>query len=282
MKLFPAGVIMDFFQVFILSLIQGITEFLPISSSGHLILLPELTDWPDQGLLMDVSVHVGTLLAVLLYFWRDTKGLTLGLFATLGIRPAKMAVRGTLYDRLFMVIVVATLPVVGFGYLIKTMDWNDPMRNATVIGITSIVFGLLLYAVDQKCDRRRGVENVGIKEGLFMGFAQAIALIPGTSRSGITMTAGRYLGMRREDAARFSMLMAIPTILAAGTLLIKDALDAGYNDTIGDALIGGTTSFIVALLAIHFLMQWLKQASMTIFVIYRVLLGAGLLYWVNG
>ncbi len=273
---------MDFFQVFILSIIQGITEFLPISSSGHLILLPELTDWPDQGLLMDVSVHVGTLLAVLLYFWRDTKGLFLGFFATLGIRPAKMAVRGTLYDRLFMVIVIATLPVVGFGYLIKTMDWNDPMRNATVIGVTSIVFGLLLYVVDQKCERRRGVENVGIKEGLFMGLAQAIALIPGTSRSGITMTAGRYLGMRREDAARFSMLMAIPTILAAGTLLIKDALEAGYNDTIGDALIGGTTSFVVAIATIHFLMQWLKQASMTIFVVYRVLLGAGLLYWVYG
>lgn len=271
---------MDFIQTLVLAIVQGITEFLPVSSSGHLILVPELTDWPDQGLLFDVSVHVGTLLAVLIYFWRDTWGLLLGFFATFGIRPARNAIRGTMYDRMFMTLVIATLPIIGAGYLVKEYGLIDMMRNATVIGAASVFFGILLYRVDHTCERRRGVENVGAKEGLFMGMAQVLALIPGTSRSGITMTAGRYLGMRREDAARFSMLMAIPTILAAGTLLVKDVVENGYDGTLGDAFLGAGLSFFSAILAIHFLINWLKSASMTIFVVYRVVLGLGLLAWV--
>lgn len=271
---------MGLLELFVLALVQGITEFLPISSSGHLILIPELTGWADQGVMMDVAVHVGTLFAVLTYFWRDTKGLTLAMFGTLGIAPAKRAVEGTLYSKLFLVLVLATIPVVIAGLIFVKLDLVDMLRNAEVIATTSIVFGLLLYVMDKRGTQTKEVSEINFKTGMKIGLAQILALIPGTSRSGITMTAALGLGFKRTDAARFSMLLAIPTILAAGVLAVKDALELGDMAQINDMLIGAVLSFLSAILAIHFLMRWLQTANMTIFVIYRVLLGFGLFGWV--
>lgn len=271
---------MGLLELFVLALVQGITEFLPISSSGHLILIPELTGWADQGVMMDVAVHMGTLAAVLLYFWRDTKGLTLALFGTLGIAPAKRAVEGTLYSKLFLVLVLATIPVVIVGLIFVKFGIVDMLRNPQVIATTSIVFGLLLYVMDKRSTQVHEVESINFKTGLIIGASQILALIPGTSRSGITMTAALGLGFKRTDAARFSMLLSIPTILAAGALAVKEAIELGDMAQMNDMLIGAVLSFLSAIFAIHFLMRWLQTANMTIFVIYRVLLGLGLFAWI--
>lgn len=263
-------------HIFVLAIVQGITEFLPISSSGHLILVPVLTGWPDQGLTMDVSVHVGTLVAVLLYFREDTKGLTLATLGTLGIGPARRAIAGTIYGKLFWALVIATIPVVIVGFALKVSGAADLMRNATVIATTSIFFGVLLYVADKKGATERALDRMAIKPALVIGVAQVLSLIPGTSRAGITMTAARYLGFGRQEAARFSMLLSIPTILGAGVFLGKDVIESGDPIIWADAAIGAGLSCLAALAAIHFLMRWLAHASMTIFVAYRVLLGLGL------
>lgn len=263
-------------HIFVLAIVQGITEFLPISSSGHLILVPALTGWPDQGLLMDVSVHVGTLVAVLLYFWQDTKGLTLAALGAIGIAPARRSVENTIYGKLFWSLVIATIPAVIVGFMIKVSGAADLMRGAAVIATTSIIFGVLLYIADKKGATEKALDRMAIKPALIIGAAQVLALIPGTSRAGVTMTAARYLGFDRQEAARFSMLLSIPTILGAGVLLSKDVADSGDAVVWTHAAFGAGLSCLAALAAIHFLMKWLERASMTIFVVYRVLLGLGL------
>ncbi|NVJ97328.1 MAG: undecaprenyl-diphosphate phosphatase [Alphaproteobacteria bacterium] len=263
-------------HIFVLAIVQGITEFLPISSSGHLILVPALTGWPDQGLTMDVSVHVGTLAAVLLYFRDDTKGLTLAGLGAIGIAPARKATEDTIYGKLFWALVIATIPAVVAGLALKTSGAMDLMRGAAVIATTSIFFGLLLYVADKKGATEKALDRMAIKPALIVGFAQVLALIPGTSRAGITMTAARYLGFGRQEAARFSMLLSIPTILGAGVLLGKDIAESDDPVIWADAAIGAGLSCLAALAAIHFLMKWLERANMTVFVVYRVLLGLGL------
>lgn len=267
---------MTLFQLFILALVQGITEFLPISSSGHLVLVPVLTGWPDQGLLMDVAVHVGTLAAVLLYFWKDTKGLALAGFGSIGIAPARRAVEGTPYLKLFWALVIGTIPMVIVGGLMVATDANDALRSAEVIATTSIVFGILLYVADKRGPVNKTTEDMAIKPALMIGLAQVLALIPGSSRAGVTMTAARWLGFSRTESARFSMLLSIPAIIASGTATGLKALESANGDQLGDAAIGAVLSCLAALVAIHFLMRWLKTANMTIFVVYRVLLGIGL------
>jgi undecaprenyl-diphosphatase len=263
-------------HLFILAIVQGITEFLPISSSGHLVLIPVLTGWPDQGLLMDVSVHVGTLAAVLLYFRQDTKGLFLAGLGAVGVAPARRAVEGTLYGKLFWALVIATVPVILAGFALKATGAADLMRGAAVIATTSIVFGLLLYVADKRGAVDRSLHRMAPRPALIIGLAQVLALIPGTSRAGVTMTAARYLGFERREAARFSMLLSIPTILGAGVLLGKDVADSGNPVVWVNAAFGAGLSCLAALVAIHFLMKWLERASMTIFVVYRVLLGLSL------
>lgn len=267
---------MSALHIFVLAIVQGITEFLPISSSGHLILVPTLTGWPDQGLAMDVSVHVGTLVAVLLYFREDTKGLFLAAIGAVGVGRARRATENTIYGKLFWALVIATIPAVLFGLVVKVSGLADLMRGAALIATTSIVFGVLLYWADKKGAVEKSLERMAVKPALIIGFAQVLALIPGTSRAGVTMTAARYLGFSRQEAARFSMLLSIPTILGAGVLLGKDIADEGSPIVWLDAAFGAGLSCLAALAAIHFLMKWLEHASMTIFVIYRVLLGLGL------
>jgi len=264
---------MTLFQLIILALVQGITEFLPISSSGHLILVPLLTGWADQGLMLDVAVHVGTLTAVLLYFARDTKGLFLAGLGAVGIAPARRAVEGTLYSKLFWALVIGTIPLVIAGGAMVALDASDSLRGAEVIATTSIVFGLLLYVADKKGGIDKTLDRMAIKPALIIGLAQILALIPGTSRAGITMTAARHLGFARSDAARFSMLLSIPAIIASGAATAIKAVEHATAQMWVDAGIGALLAAIAAFGAIHFLMGWLKHADMTIFVVYRVLLG---------
>lgn len=267
---------MTFFQILVLSLVQGITEFLPISSSGHLVLVPVLAGWPDQGLMMDVSVHVGTLAAVLIYFWRDTRGIALAGLGSIGIKPAARAVTDSRYPMLFWALVIATIPMVIVGGVMVATGANEALRSAEVIATTSIVFGLLLYWADRRGAMEKTHEQMAIKPALLIGCAQIFALIPGTSRAGVTMTAARALGFTRTEAARFSMLMSIPAIIASGTAVAIKAFETATPDQLASAGLGAALSCIAALAAIHFLMRWLTHASMTIFVVYRVGLGVGL------
>ncbi len=266
---------MSLFHLILVALVQGITEFLPISSSAHLILAPMVTGQPDQGPMIDMAVHVGTLFAVILAFRREVAEAFFGFFHLLRGRTDRWDARLALF------LIIGTIPVVIVGLIfskLDIMDWmRDPSRALTVIGWTTLVFGILLYIADKFTDQTRALEQVTLKDTVLVGLAQAVALIPGTSRSGITMTAGRFLGLDRTSAARFSMLLAIPTILAAGALGTKDIIDSGNAQLGMDALIAAGLSFIAALIAIKLFMRWIASASMTPFVIYRLVLGVILL-----
>lgn len=265
---------MSLLHLFILALLQGITEFLPISSSGHLAVLPATLGWPDQGQLIDVSVHIGTLAAVMVYFRRDVLALISGGLATAGLRKNCQP-----EAKLFQLLVLASLPVLVVGGILAFSGYNDYLRRLDVIAYASIGFGLVLYWADQKGSTSRGLEDLKSRPALMIGLAQVLALIPGTSRSGITMTAGRMLGFRRVDAARFSLLLSIPTILAAGGWSTFELIKYGSQGSLGDAAFAAFFAFLAALGAIHFLMRWLERASMTVFVVYRVLFGAAILIW---
>lgn len=259
---------MSLYHLALLALIQGITEFLPISSSGHLILFPQLTGLEDQGLLLDVAVHIGTLLAVMLYFRADVARLIIGLLHHLrGNRHSAEA-------RLFGLMVLATIPVVLLGALLALTGWVDALRNVTVIGATMLGFGLLLYWADQRGPTARKASGWSLRDALIMGLWQAIALIPGTSRSGITITAARMRGFERHDAARLSMLMSIPTIMASGVLTGIEAIPHATAERLWDAAIAAGLSFAAALLALTLMMRLLNSISFTPYVVYRIALGA--------
>lgn len=261
-------------HLLVVAIIQGLTEFLPISSQAHLILIPRVTDWCDQGLLIDIAVHLGTLFAVLVYFWRDCWGMTRG-----GISLIRGRV--TPEGRLFLLLVLATVPVVIAGFVMKEI-LNLELRNIVVIGWTTIGFGILLWLADRSGLRIRRVEHMTASSALLIGLAQILALIPGTSRSGITITAARLLGFERRDAARFTMLMAIPVILAASTLGGRDLNLAGDPILTAQAGQAMLLAFLAALAAVALLMAWLRRASFTPFVVYRLILGAGLLFAAYG
>ncbi|SBW11148.1 Undecaprenyl-diphosphatase [uncultured Alphaproteobacteria bacterium] len=260
---------MTWLNLIVLAVVQGITEFLPISSSAHLILVPCLGHFPDQGLDMDIAVHVGTLGAVMLYFWRDIWQMTLGLWAALRLKK-------TPGGRLALAVLVATVPVVLVGVVVKDYVATAG-RSIAVLGWSTLIFGILLYAADRIGLTVRRIEHLKLPDAAIIGLAQAIALIPGTSRSGITMTAARLLGYERGEAARFSMLMSIPTILAAGTLAALDIVKADQPLVTTVAIYGAGLSFLTALIAIALLMRWLRHASFTPFAVYRLILGAALL-----
>lgn len=258
-------------QIVVLALVQGITEFLPISSSAHLILVPIVFGWPDQGLLLDVAVHIGTLLAVLIFFGREIGAMSKGL--TDWREPGLIAQGGR---RLAGQIVVGTLPVVIVGFLIK--GWvADGGRSLALIGWTTLGFGILLFAADRIGAKERRFSDVTFRDAFLIGCAQVLALVPGTSRSGITMTASRLLGFEREDGARFSLLLAIPTTAAAGVLGTYQIIRLGERDLGLDAIVAAALACLSALAAIAFLLRWLRHAGFLPFVIYRVVLGVVLL-----
>ena len=262
---------MPILHIAILALVQGITEFLPISSSGHLVLVPTLLAWPDQGLGIDVAVHVGTLGAVLLYFWRDTAALATGFWRTL-----KGNGRRDPGARLLYLLAVASVPVFVAGVLIDA--YLEPLlRNLEIIGWTMLGFGIVLWISDRIGLTVRRIEHLGLGDAILIGLAQALALIPGTSRAGITMSAARILGIERSEAARFSMLLSIPAIIGAGTLKGIDLYRAHDAVMLADSIMAAVMALLAALVAIGLLMAWLKRATFTPFVIYRILLGGGLL-----
>ncbi len=262
---------MSLFHLFLVAVIQGVTEFLPVSSSGHLILLPNLTGLQDQGQVIDVAVHVGTLGAVILYFWSDVKR------ALAGVPPM---LRGDLSGsdaRLALGLVIATIPVVIFGLFLKLSGLDDAMRSTAVIGWTMLIFGIVLYWTDQKGPVEKRADAWTLKDAITMGVWQAVALIPGTSRSGITISAGRLLGFDRESAARLAMLMSIPTILASGTVLGVEVASTADARAARDGAIAAAFAFVAALASLVFMMRLLKSVSFTPYVIYRVILGVILL-----
>jgi undecaprenyl-diphosphatase len=262
---------MTLFHLFIVAVIQGLTEFLPISSSGHLILLPELTGMADQGQVIDVAVHVGTLGAVMLYFWRDVRA------AIIGTGHLVTGRNGTAESRLALGLILATIPVILFGLALKLTGLDDSLRSMTVIGWTMLIFGIVLYWADQNGAETLEARDWSLKHALIMGLWQAIALIPGTSRSGITITAARYLGYERHDAARLSMLMSIPTILASGVLLGAEVIATADAEAARNGAIAAAMAFVAALAALAFMMRLLRSVSFTPYVIYRVILGVILL-----
>lgn len=261
---------MTFLQQLLIALVQGISEFLPISSSGHLILIPHLTDLPDQGPMIDVAVHIGSLLAIIIYFFKDALGLARGGLATVGVGNAPEQ------KKLFMWIAIGTVPAVAFGAFLKMGGYLESFRFTDLVAFNLIFYGLLLGAADRWGRQTKDYEDLTARDAIIVGVAQALALIPGTSRSGVTMTAARVLGYKRVEAARFSFLLSIPAVAGAGLLAAFDLAGATAQMQ-WDALVAGIMTFIAAFATMAFLMNFLKRASMMIFVIYRVALGVLLL-----
>lgn len=263
---------MFMYQIVILAIIQGFTEFLPISSSGHLILIPRVLGWPDQGHLLDVAVHVGTLGAVLIYFYKDVWSMVTGFFQLLRGKVTKGG-------RLFLLLCIGTIPAVVFGLLLKRYGMHH-FRSIAIIGWTMVGYAVLLYIADKFAPVRKGLPDVTGPQAFWIGVGQALALIPGTSRSGSCMMMMRFLGFNRADAAKFSFLLAIPAIIAAASLSIYDAVKIGaFSGLYKHATVGALVAFFAGLIAINFMLKWLRQGDFTPFVVYRLGLGAVLLYW---
>ena len=264
---------MSLLHLIVVAMVQGLTEFLPISSSAHLILVPVIADWPDQGPTIDVAVHLGTLGAVMLYFRRDVGAMFFGCFHLL---------RGHFTDgaRLFVLLAIGALPTIMVGYFLVVHGYTEQLRSPMVIAWATVVFGILLWVVDSRCMRFKRIQHLGFGAIIWIGLAQALALIPGTSRSGITITAARGLGYERKDAARISLLLSIPVILVAGGYQTLDLMQSAQVALGMDALIASILAFGAALLAMTLMMRWLQQMTFMPFVVYRLLLGGGLLYWI--
>ncbi len=263
---------MDALHAFLLAVIQGLTEFLPISSSAHLVLLPIIMQWQDQGVVIDIAAHLGSLLAVVFYFRHDLSKLVISWLRSFGVEHKSDNAR------LAWNIFWATIPIFIVALFVQAYLLVYA-RNAVVIGIASIVFALLLWLADKRGSQKRTNKELNVKDALLIGFAQTFALVPGASRSGVTMTAGMWVGLTRVEAARFSFLLAIPTILAASVYgaykgMIQEA-------SIDWALTIGVTacSAIVAFLCIDWFLKVVTKLGMMPFVIYRIVLGIVLLFF---
>ena len=261
---------MDYFQIVVLALIQGVTEFLPVSSSAHLILPTHLLGWPDQGLSFDIAVHAGTLFAVLVYFRDDLRQ-----FVVAGVEywtDRRFNEHATLLGKLML----ATAPIVIAGYFLKPTIEHE-FRSLTVIALTTIGFGLLLGIADRHSQNRTELTSLRYVEALFIGVMQILALVPGTSRSGITLTAALLLGLNRVHAARFSFLLSIPVIGAASILAIRDASANDIDTNWPHFALGMGISGMTAYFCITIFLRLISRTRLMPFVIYRILLGTFLL-----
>ena len=256
---------MEILQIVILALVQGLTEFLPISSSAHLILVPVLTNWPDQGLAFDVAVHAGTLTAVVLYFRKELARMLVEWFSSFkgGLTPDA---------RLAWAVLIGTIPVGLAGLVFKGVI-ETQLRSPMVIAMATILFGLLLWYADKTGKRSKDEYGLSLCDVLVIGLAQALALIPGTSRSGITITAALMLGLNRKAAARFSFLLSIPVIFLAGMLETMDYLSAASIEDAQPLLVGALISAASAYACIHYFLKLLDRIGMMPFVAYRLVLG---------
>jgi len=271
--------LVDFFHAVVYGIVQGITEFLPISSTAHLTLIPWFFGWPYGGMGFDVALHIGTAAAVIVFFWRRWVQLIKA-----GFTQPKSA-----YGKLFWIIVVSTIPASLVGVLLN--DKAAPLQNTPyIIGVCLIFMGAILWAVDRSSESRvTDLTGINVKTGILIGLAQCLAIIPGVSRSGITMTAGRALGVDRETAAEFTFLLSLPIIAGdAGYHFLKMRTDATAAADL--AAVGGTAamivgiivSFLVGLAVIKFLLNFLKKRSLVVFAIYRFALGVIVLVWTFG
>lgn len=266
---------MPLLHIMILALVQGITEFLPVSSSGHLIIAHTLMDggaqqsW-DNHVLLDIAVHVGTLLSVMVYFWRDILKMLCGLLSACKGQMDHDGAKLTLY------IIVGSIPVIiaGLGMHMLEPSW---LLATEIVAWTTLAFGIILWIADKKAPTARDLEDMTLKDAIIIGLAQTLALIPGTSRSGITMTAGRFLGFSRSECAHYALLLGIIAISGAGTIAGISALETDNLAFGTDILLAIALSFVSGLIAIALMMKWLARSSFTPFAIYRVILGIGLL-----
>lgn len=259
------------YQIVVLALVQGITEFLPVSSSAHLVIMPRLLGLPDQGLDMDIAAHLGTLLAVLVYFRKDVWSVFEGgLFLLMGRKSAGGAMALNL--------AVATVPVMATGYFVYD-HFESLVRNIDLLIIVNAAFALVMWLSERVAPKHKEKQAAGMAlwEAFAIGLAQALAVVPGVSRSGVTMSAGRALGFTHDQAARFSLLLSIPTILAAVALSFWGMIHAsGAMPPVKDFIIVTVLAFFSALAVIDFMMHWFRRAGFGIFVAYRLLLSAGL------
>ena len=258
-------------QIIVLAIVQGLTEFLPISSSGHLVLVPYLVEWTDQGLAFDVAVHFGSLLAVVLFFRDDIAGLIRGGLQILGgdvqSPQANMA----------LAIALGTIPAAAAGLLFA--GWIEQnLRDPSVIVYTLAGYGILMALADRYARRDRAITQLKIRDALIIGTAQALALVPGTSRSGVTITAGRLLGFERQDAARFSFLLSAPVILLATVYKGAEMVLGDTPVPWGQLALGVLVSAVVAYISIEFFMRFVTRIGLAPFAIYRLALAALLLY----
>jgi len=262
---------MDLLQVILLAIIQGITEFLPISSSGHLILVPHFLGWLDQGLAFDAAIHVGTLAAIVLYFRRQ-----LGQMTTAWVGSVLRKER-TPDSRLAWAVLWGTIPVGLVGLFFS--DYIEAnFRNPLLVAGTLSFFGVVLWVADRLGSRDRDEYSIGWRDVALIGTAQAMALVPGTSRSGITMTAGLSLGLTREAAARFSFLLAVPGTTLAAFYEIWKMMRATVPIDWTAVIIGVVVAAVSGLLCIHFLLRFIQRIGMAPFAIYRLLLAAVIAY----
>ena len=262
---------MTLFHLFLVAAVQGITEFIPVSSSGHLIVLPHLAGFRDQGSTVDIAAHVGSLGAILVYMRREVAQAAVGAahlcVGRTGTRPARTA----------FCLALATLPVVVAGGLLHASGATELLRNLAVVGWSTLLFGIVLFWADRRGASNRQSSEWRASDALVMGLWQAAALIPGASRAGVTVTGARLLGFGRRDAARLSMLMSVPTIVAAGTLELLGLLAEGDSLAVKEGAVVAGVSFAAALISVIAMMKMLRSISFLPFVVYRVILGCALI-----
>jgi undecaprenyl-diphosphatase len=260
--------VLDFLKAVALGVLQGLTEFLPISSSAHLRIFPELFGWGDPGAAFTAVIQIGTELAVLIYFrkdiWRIGSTWVRSLF-----RPE---LRGALDSRMGWYIIVGSLPIVILGIALKDIIERD-FRNLWIIGSTLIVLGIILGIADRVGDRDRVISQMTLRHSVFLGLAQACALVPGVSRSGATISMGRFLGYDREAATRFAFLLAIPAVVGAGLFELKEIPHGDNSYGWGPTIVATIVSFVVGYAAIAWLLRYISTRSYLPFVIYRIVLG---------
>lgn len=267
---------MDSIQTIVLALIQGLTEFLPISSSAHLILPAQVLDWPDQGIAFDVAVHVGSLIAVVTFFWQDIKKMIHAWLFSLPLIRQPLNAEAQADAKLAWMVIAATIPAVVAALLAKDFI-EEHLRSTTVIALATIVFGLLLGLADYQSRRHNAVLEISWKIAMLVGFAQVFALIPGTSRSGVTITAAVLLGVSKTASARFSFLLSIPIITAAGAYAILEMISEPPIFSWTQLILGVLVSAISAYLCIKVFLQLLERIGFMPFVWYRLGLGVLLL-----
>lgn len=267
---------MSLLQAVVLGIVQGLTEFLPISSTAHVKVVPVVLGWGDPGVAFTAVIQLGSIAAIIWYFWEDLVQVSVNMW-----RAGRQGKFDAPDFRLGLGILLGTIPIVFFGLLIKIFipDYdNSPIRNSSTIAIVSIVMALLLAAAEILGRRLRGFDALGMKDGIGMGLAQALALVPGVSRSGSTLTAGLFMGLERSTAARFSFLMGIPAITLAGLVELQGLLSAGLDTIAWLPLIGGLIGAVISsYLAIYWLIRFLKQHTTWVFVWYRLAFGVVIL-----